>query len=78
MHSMSSNVPPKVLQWVRIICLASLAFFVSNPTPFAANLLAVQPSGQKALTGALVQIGNFFFGLLKGQLDLLLCQGHQI
>ena len=31
-----------------------------------------------ALTGTLVQIGNFFFGLLKGQLDLLLCQGHQI
>ena len=47
-------------------------------TLFAANLLAVQPGGQKALTGALVQIGNFFFGLLKGQLDLLLCQGHQI
>ena len=51
--------------------------FKSN-TLFAANLLAVQPGGQKALTGALVQIGNFFFGLLKGQLDLLLCQGHQI
>ena len=47
-------------------------------TLFATNLLAVQPGGQKALTGALVQIGNFFFGLLKGQLDLLLCQGHQI
>ena len=47
-------------------------------TLFAANLLAVQPGGQKALTGALVQIGNFFFGLLKGQFDLLLCQGHQI
>ena len=47
-------------------------------TLFAANLLAVQPGGQKALTGALVQIGNFFFGLLKGQLDLLFCQGHQI
>ena len=45
---------------------------------FAANLLAVQPSSQKPLTGALVQIGNFFFGLLKGQFDLLLCQGHQI
>ena len=44
----------------------------------AANLLAVQPGSQKPLTGALVQIGNFFFGLLKGQLDLLLCQGHQI
>ena len=43
-----------------------------------ANLLAVQPGGQKALTGALVQIGNFFFGLLKGQLDLLLSQSHQI
>ena len=25
-----------------------------------------------------MQIGNFFFGLLKGQFDLLLCQGHQI
>ena len=47
-------------------------------TLFAANLLAVQPGGQKALTGALVQIGNFFFGLFKGQLDLLFCQGHQI
>lgn len=47
-------------------------------TLFAANLLTIQPSSQKALTGALVQIGNFFFGLLKGQLDLLLCQGHQI
>ena len=47
-------------------------------TLFAANLLAVQPGGQKALTGALMQVGNFFFGLLKGQLDLLLCQGHQI
>ena len=34
MHSASSSVPPKVLQWVRMICLASLAFFVSNPTPF--------------------------------------------
>ena len=45
---------------------------------FAANLLAVQPSSQKPLTGTLVQIGNFFFGLLKGQLDLLFCQGHQI
>lgn len=51
--------------------------FKSN-TLFATNLLAVQPGGQKALTGALVQIGNFFFGLLKGQFDLLLCQGHQI
>lgn len=47
-------------------------------TLFAANLLAVQPGGQKALTGTLVQIGNFFFGLLKGQFDLLFCQGHQI
>ena len=47
-------------------------------TLFAANLLAVQPGGQKALTGTLVQIGNFFFGLLKGQLDLLLGQSHQI
>ena len=33
-------------------------------TLFATNLLAVQPGGQKALTGTLVQIGNFFFGLL--------------
>ena len=40
----------------------------------ATNLLAVQPGGQKALTGALMQVGNFFFGLLKGQLDLLLLQ----
>lgn len=44
----------------------------------ATNLLAVQPGCQKTFTGTLVQIGNFFFGLLKGQLDLLLCQGHQI
>ena len=43
----------------------------------SANLLAVQPGGQKTLTGALVQIGNFFFGLLKGQFDLLFCQGHR-
>ena len=47
--------------------------FKSNAL-FAANLLAVQPGGQKALAGTLVQIGNFFFGLLKGQLDLLLSQ----
>ena len=47
-------------------------------TLFATNLLAIQPGRQKSLTGALVQIGNFFFGLFKGQLDLLFCQGHQI
>ena len=47
-------------------------------TLFAADLLSVQLCCYKPFTGALVQIGNFFFGLLKGQLDLLLCQGHQI
>ena len=47
-------------------------------TLFATNLLAIQPGRQKSLTGALVQIGNFFFGLFKGQFDLLFCQGHQI
>ena len=79
MHSMSSNVPPNALQWIPddLFGFSGFLRFKAN-TLFAANLLAVQPGGQKALTGALVQIGNFFFGLLKGQFDLLLCQGHQI
>ena len=60
-----------------LLSISGFFRFKSN-TLFATNLLAVQPGSQKPLTGALVQIGNFFFGLLKGQLDLLLCQGHQI
>ena len=55
-----------------------MTFAQASNTLFSTNLLTIQPGSQKTLTGTLVQIGNFFFGLFKGQLDLLLCQGHQI
>ena len=54
-------------------------FLGFKPITFSvANLFSIQLCCYKALTGTLVQIGNFFFGLLKGQLDLLLSQDHQI
>ena len=61
------------------LLLGCFGFFGFKASAFlAANLFSVQLRCHKALTGTLVQIGNFFFGLLKGQLDLLLSQGHQI
>ena len=48
-----------------LLSISGFFRFKSN-TLFAANLLTVQPGRQQSLTGTLVQIGNFFFGLLKG------------
>ena len=38
----------------------------------------VEPQHGRKFIESLWEIGNFFFGLLKGQFDLLFCQDHQI
>ena len=42
------------------------------------DLLAVKPCGLDALLRALVQVGDLFFRLLKGKINLLFCQRENV